>query len=486
LLADLPFRPRLLIADDNETAARQLQALLQSELGLHVETTRDGRHALEALEREFFSIFLTDLKMPHLDGMELIGEIQARQIPVTVIVMTGHGSVDLAVQAIRAGAYDFLTKPLDVERLTVTVRRALQERALRDEVVYLRDQVRASAASRHVLSKNPRMLAILDLVQNIAHTTATVLLEGETGAGKEMIARAIHDASAHVRPGPLVALNCAAVPENLFESELFGHEKGAFTSAVARRKGRFEQADGGTLFLGEVPEIPPAMQVKLLRVLQDRRFERVGSTQPISVDVRIIAATNRPLARLVKKGKFREDLYYRLNVIRIEVPPLRDRPEDLPLLVQHFCHKFSRPGSSPKEVSAATMEALVNHSWPGNVRELENVIERACLTSQGPMIEPQHLPPELTRERRARSPFTIDLNYPLPALLDQITRYVESRYIRKALARTHGHVSRCAQICGLSRRSITSKLAQYKIDRDALVEGEAAEAHAGGDNGALD
>src|SRR5262249_30743932 len=246
--------------------------------------------------QELLQYFLTDLKMPHLDGMQLIEEIQKQNIPVTVIVMTGYGSVEGAVQAIRMGAYDFLTKPLDIERLQLIVRRALSDRALRDEVVYLREQLEEHKAFREIISKSPRMHAILELVNNIAHTTTTVLLEGETGTGKEMIARAIHRASASLRSGPMVALNCAALPETLLESELFGHEKGAFTGAITQRKGRFEQANGGTLFLDEVGEIPPSMQVKLLRVLQDHRFERVGGTDSIEVDVRIIAATNRSLA----------------------------------------------------------------------------------------------------------------------------------------------------------------------------------------------
>src|SRR5262245_10360244 len=385
------FQRRLLIAEDNELVCQQLKTLLEGEGDLHVDTTRDGRQALEALRQNFYSIFLTDLKMPHLDGMQLIEEIQKQDIPVTVIVMTGYGSVEGAVQAIRMGAYDFLTKPLDIERLQLIVRRALKDRALRDEVVYLREQLEEREAFREIISKSPRMHAILELVNNIAHTTTTVLLEGETGTGKELIARAIHRASASLRSGPMVALNCAALPETLLESELFGHEKGAFTGAITQRKGRFEQANGGTLLLDEVGEIPPSMQVKLLRVLQDHRFERVGGTDSIEVDVRIIAATNRSLARMVKRGTFREDLYYRINVVRIEVPPLRERTEDIPLLVKHFAQKFARPGESPKEVSPQVMETLLNYRWTGNVRELENVIERAVVSCYGNTIQTDHL-----------------------------------------------------------------------------------------------
>jgi DNA-binding NtrC family response regulator len=406
--------------------------------------------------------------MPYVDGLQIIREIQKQHIPVTVIVMTGHGSIDAAVEAMQAGAYDFLTKPLNLERLKLVLARVLQERNLRDEVVYLREQLQLRETFSHIISKSPRMNAILELVSHIAQTTTTVLIEGETGTGKEMIARAIHQASSSHRHGPMVPVNCAALPENLLESELFGHEKGSFTGSVGQRKGRFEQANRGTLFLDEVSEIPLSMQVKLLRALQERRFERVGGTEAVEVDVRVIAATNRSLARQVKKGAFREDLYYRVNVIRIEVPPLRERPEDIPMLVEHFCEKFARRGEPKKEVSPAAMELLLSHSWPGNVRELENVIERACVTCQNAVIDRQHLSPELSPTSQGRTPFLIDIDRPLPVVLREVVASVESRYIRKALARTRGHVGQCARICGLSRRSITSKLAEYAINREDL------------------
>src|SRR5262245_11185681 len=316
------------------------------------------------------------------------------------------------------------------------------------------------------------MNAILELVGNIAETSTTVLIEGETGTGKEMIARAIHEASAEHHPGPLVAVHCAALPENLLESELFGHEKGSFTGAVGQRKGRFEQAHRGTLFLDEIAEVPLSMQVKLLRALQERQFERVGGTETVEVDVRVIAATNRSLARMVKKGTFREDLYYRVNVVRIEIPPLRERPEDIPLLVEHFCSKFALPGESPKRFSSDAMEALWKYPWPGNVRELENVVERACVTTPGPTIEARHLANDLSSQLSARSPLRIDLSRPLPDLLREVIGDVEKRYIRKALQKTRGNVSRCAKICGLSRRSITSKLSEYGIRRAEMRDAE--------------
>ena len=468
--AALPeIHPRILIAEDNEMVCRQLKTCLEAALPVRADTTSNGKDALAALKKNYYSVFITDLQMPHLDGLELIREIQKQRIPVTAVVVTGHGSIDAAVQAMQAGAYDFFTKPINLDRLKMIIRRILEERALRDEVVYLREQLQARDAFGGIISKNPRIHAILDLVGHIAETTTTVLIEGETGTGKELIARAIHQASSRHRSGPLVPVHCAALPETLLESELFGHEKGSFTGAVGQRKGRFEQAHRGTLFLDEIGEIPLAMQVKLLRALQERCFERVGGTEPVEVDVRVIAASNRSLARMVKKGTFREDLYYRVNVVRIELPPLRDRPEDIPPLAEHFCEKFARRGEPRKEIAPAAMEVLLKHTWPGNVRELENVMERACVTCQGPAIGPEHLSPELSDPPRLGSGFRIDLHRPLPDVLRDLAADVERRYIRKALLKTHGNVSRCAEICGLSRRSVTSKIAEYGIDRTELA-----------------
>src|SRR5207248_63059 len=284
----------------------------------------DGMEALQHLVDHNYSLVITDLKMPHLSGMQMIEEVQKRGLPVTVIVTTGFGSIEEAVEAMRLGAYDFLTKPIELQHLRLVVQRALRERTLQDEVVMLRDQLQDRYSFHNILSKNPKMHQVFELINRVAQTSTTVLVEGETGTGKEQVARAIHQASS-VRRGPLVAVNCAALPENLLESELFGHEKGAFTSAIGQRRGRFELADGGTIFLDEIGDVPAAMQAKLLRVLQERRFERVGGSESIEVDVRVIAATNRSLLRLVKQGTFREDLYYRLNVIKIDLPPLRER-----------------------------------------------------------------------------------------------------------------------------------------------------------------
>jgi DNA-binding NtrC family response regulator len=460
---------RVLVVEDNESTRRQLSQFLGHIPGLQVDATGEGREALRNLLEQDYSLVVTDLRMPGLDGMQLINEVHSRNLPVTVIVTTGHGSIDEAVQAMRLGAYDFLTKPIDVDHFTLVVERALRERTLEDEVTQLRARLKNDFSFNNIISKNQRMHAIFELIGNLAHSTTTVLIEGETGTGKERVARAIHEASPH-REGPLVAVNCAALPESLLESELFGHEKGAFTSAVSHRKGRFELAHGGTLFLDEVGDVPAAMQAKLLRVLQERRFERVGGTDSIEVDVRVIAATNRPLQRLVKQGKFREDLYYRLNVVKLDLPPLRERTEDIPLLATHFVQKYTPEGETPKHLSPEAMEILLKHSWPGNIRELENAIERACVTCRGTTVQPDNLPPELGPASPGDVPFHLTLERSLPDLLRDATASIEKQYLQKALKKTRGNVGRCARICGLSRRSISAKLAEYRLDKAVFKE----------------
>jgi DNA-binding NtrC family response regulator len=462
--ASVGRQTRILVVEDNDLARKQLQQLLQQNSQFVVDAVGAGEAALKALDQENYNLVLTDLRLPGFDGLELIRTIQQRRLPVTAIVMTAFGSIDDAVQAIRLGAYDFLTKPIDVENLALVIERALRERSLQDEVAYLRTQLQTQFAFHNVLSKNPRMHAIFELISNVGHTNTTVLISGETGTGKEQVARAIHETSTN-RSGPLVAVNCAALPETLLESELFGHEKGSFTSAVGQRKGRFEMAHRGTIFLDEVGDVPAAMQAKLLRVLQERRFERVGGTESIEVDVRVIAATNRSLQRLVKKGTFREDLYYRLNVVRIDLPPLRERPEDIPLLATHFTEKYGRPGEAVKQVSPAAMQLLLNYSWPGNIRELENVIERACVTSRDQIIDVSDLPTELAAPVPQKLPFHVNLDRPLPELLHEATANIERMYLQKALRKARGNVLRASKICGLSRRSVTAKIAEYGIDR---------------------
>jgi DNA-binding NtrC family response regulator len=461
---------RILIAEDSKTTSEQLRTLLEVGEDLAVDTVGDGKAALQALTQKSYSVLLTDLQMPHLDGMRLIESIQQRQLPVTVIVMSGYGSIDMAVKAMRMGAYDFLTKPVDVDHLRLVIERVLRERTLQDEVIQLRGKLQKQFSFHNVLSANPKMHAVFELIRSVAQTTTTVLIEGETGTGKEQVARAIHEASASQRSGDFVAINCAALPETLLESELFGHEKGSFTGAVGQRKGRFEQADGGTIFLDEVGDIPPAMQAKLLRVLQERRFERLGGSNAIEVDVRVIAATNRKLPKLVRQGKFREDLYYRLNVVKIELPPLHERPEDIPLLATHFTAKYARRGEAARTIAPEAMEKLLKHSWPGNIRELENAIEHACVTVRGASIEAENLPLEVTAPRNGGVSLSIDLTRPLPELLREMTVNLERQYLLRALKKSRGNVGRCAKICGMSRRSVSAKLAEYEIKKEPFKE----------------
>jgi DNA-binding NtrC family response regulator len=461
-------RQRILIVEDNADMAEGLRRTLEASLGLPVEVAPNGSKALELLQQTAFSLVLTDLRMPRVGGMDLLREIHARGLRSSVVVMTGYGSIEEAVEAMRHGAYDFLTKPVDPEHLTLLVQRILQERSLRDELAALRTQLMEQRAFPGVLSKNPRMTEIFDLISCVADTPTTVLIEGETGTGKEMIARAIHQASPGRRDRPMVVVNCAALPENLLESELFGHEKGSFTSAVSQRKGRFEMANEGTLFLDEVGDIPASLQVKLLRVLQEREFERVGGNEPIKVNVRVIGATNRDLQAMVKEGKFREDLFYRLNVMKIDLPPLRDRPEDIPLLATHFAEKYARPGQAVCQFTPEAMDVILAYSWPGNIRQLENAVERAVVTARDNVIRPENLPTELSKPAAARAGHPVDLNRALPDQLGELVADFENRYLRRALKKTRGHVGRCARISGLSRRSITSKIAQYGIDTAAF------------------
>lgn len=464
---------RILVVEDLEDARTTLQELLQVGLKLEVDAAEDGSAGLALLRQKPYSLVITDLRMPKFGGMKLIEAIQAEKIPVTVIVTTGHGSIKDAVEAMRMGAFDFLTKPADPQHLMVLVKRALEQRSLLDEVAALRQQLGERHAFQNVLSRSPKMHDVFELISQFADNTSTVLIRGETGTGKEQVARAIHQAASKFRSGPFVAVNCGALNENLLESELFGHEKGSYTGADKKRIGRFELAHGGTLFLDEIGDVPMSMQIKLLRVLQERRFERVGGTEPIEVDVRIIAATHQDMEKQVKEKKFREDLYYRLNVIPIYLPPLRERPEDIPVLVGHFCVKFARPGQKPPTLSPEALAVLQKAPWPGNVRQLENAIERACVTARDGVIRTKDLPPDIGRRPEGtKSPFQVDLSRQLPEQLAELQAAFEKKYITRALKRTRGHVGKCAKITGLSRRSITDKISQYGINKDDFKSGE--------------
>ena len=454
---------RILVVDNSQLVGQQLSRLLPMP-GRRVEWVRDGTAALESLVEHPYSLVLIDLALPRISGLELIREIRSRQIPVTIIVMTDRATVEVAVEAMRLGAYDFISKPIDTVRLEVLVEHALQDRRLIDEVADLKGQLERRNPRFHFLGRNPRMLEIFERIARVASASCNVLITGETGTGKELVAQSIYDADV-VRGGPLVAVNCAALPDRLLESELFGHERGAFTGADFQRKGRFEMAKGGTLFLDEIGELPVMMQSKLLRVLQDGRFERVGGTESIKADCRVIAATNQNLAEAVAAGRFREDLFYRLNVVSIELPPLRDRLEDIPVLVNHFLRKLEERRIPAKTFSRNAISRLQRYEWPGNVRELEHIVEQAVVTTPGLVVEPENLPAQIVATRE--EPFSLDFDHgrPLQEITGEFTSLIERAYLIRVLEQFRGRIDRCAAHCGLSRRSISEKLRRYQIDK---------------------
>jgi two-component system, NtrC family, response regulator AlgB len=382
----MPGKASVLLVDDEANILKTVQIGLTA-VGFDVTAFSDPSKALATLREKAFDLAFYDLKMSPLDGMELLRETRKLSPSTTVVLMTAHGSIDSAVEAIKLGAFDYLQKPFEFSELKLFAEKVYEHHALKREIADLKEQLQRSTSTGEIVTRSPKMQSVVDLALQIAGGTIAALIEGESGTGKELLAHLIHDTSAR-KEKPFVVVNCAALSEHLLESELFGHVKGSFTGATKDRQGRFEAADGGTVFLDEIGEVPLQTQVKLLRFLQSKEFERVGETHPIKVDVRIIAATNKNLDEAVKAGSFREDLFYRLNAVLLKLPPLRDRPEDIPLLVTHFLRKF---GSS-SELSQEAFTALKKYPWKGNVRELENVIERAVLLSHGGEIELQHLP----------------------------------------------------------------------------------------------
>jgi DNA-binding NtrC family response regulator len=460
------MKRRILVVDDTPLIREHLRVILEMD-GYEVETACDGWSALTRLREKLFHLVITDLRMPDMSGGDLLKTVRSERLPFGVIVLTGHGDTQVALDAMKAGADDFVTKPYEPDHLRFLVKRILERRRLIDELEQLRKQMREDYSFHNMVSKSPKMRKTFDLIEQIGPLGSTVLINGETGTGKELVAQAIHAADSR-RKGPFVALNCAVLHDSLLESELFGHEKGAFTGADKRKKGRFEIADGGTLFLDEVGDVSPAMQAKLLRVLQSGTFERVGGTETLQVDVRIVAASNKRLEDEVKAGRFRADLFYRLNVIQIELPPLRERAEDIPLLAMHFLEKLT-PMSNPPvtEIDSEAMQALIEYTWPGNVRELENAIKAAVAMAEGSVIHRDALPATVApRARRpAGSNSLIDIERPLPDLTDDLIGRVERDYFTRLLAQYKGNVARCAKHSGLSRRSVTQKLQKYDLDR---------------------
>jgi two-component system response regulator HydG len=442
---------RILVVDDEVNARNALNELLTEE-GYVVDSAADGFKALGKVADLAPDLVLTDLKMPGMDGLQLLAKLREGDADLPVIVMTAFGEVETAVRAMREGARDYLAKPVNVGELSVVVARELEQRRLRIEAGLLRERVAEKYSFSNIIGSATAMQNVFKTVAQIAGARASVLITGESGTGKELIAAAIHERSPRAK-GPFVKLHCAALAESLLESELFGHERGSFTGAVGRREGRFMQANHGTLFLDEIGEISPAIQVKLLRFLQEREFERVGGNETVSVDVRVIAATNRNLQHMVQEGKFREDLFYRLNVINLEMPALRSRPSDIPLLAGHFLRKYAADNAKQlRGFSAEALELLSAYNWPGNVRELENVVERAVILAQSAEVTVAELPPHLAAAK-ARSGIEIP-----GATLDEIERYA----ITKTLESTGGSTSRAAEILNISVRKIQYKLHEYE------------------------
>ena len=458
------MRKRILIVDDEPSIRKVLRAHLRR-AGYDVGTAEDGREAIETLARDEFDLVVTDLRMPEVDGMELLAHCREAHPGLPLILITAHGTVDSAVEAIKQGAHDYITKPFDQQELQATIRKALatEERAR----TKLQPDASAAGDSRlgrfGIIGQTAAMQQIYSMVDRVAASPSTVLVTGESGTGKELVARALHTASERAS-GPFIQVNCGAIPESLFESELFGHERGAFTGAVTARPGRFELAHGGTLFLDEVGELPKDMQVKLLRVLQDRTFERVGGVRSMTVDVRLVAATNRDLLKEVRAGSFREDLYYRLNVVPIQLPPLRERLDDLPLLVDHFIRRFNtRLGRSVEGASPAALSALMAWHWPGNIRELENLMERAVLLTESQQVGPRDLPgldavPQPT-------PDVEELG--LKEYVRVYTAQLERARIQRVLRESGGNVTHASRKLGISRKSLQMKMKDYGLrDRE--------------------
>lgn len=451
-------KKRILIVDDEENLRHLLSVLLKKQ-GYVVESAADGEEALEKISVSAYDFVLSDILMPKMDGRAMLKEIVARGVPSTVIMMSAYGTIDTAIECMKLGAYDYISKPFKNDEIVLVLKKAEERERLKEENRRLKQELGRDCPFAGIISRNSAMQDMIELVRKVCDYKTTVLITGESGTGKELVARALHFEGARSR-SPFVAVNCAAIPENLLESELFGHVKGAFTDASADKAGLFEQADRGTLFLDEIGEMPLSLQVKLLRVLQDEEIKRVGGEASKKVDVRVVSATSRNLEEDVALGRFREDLFFRLNVFTITLPPLRERLEDLPLLVEHFLSRFSaRFGKSVTGVSAEVMELLNSYCWPGNVRELENILERGVLLSEGDTLNAAVLPQKLTAGTSGQT-------FQLPETLSikQAGEAMERELISRALESTGGNRTHAAKILEISLRSLLYKLKEYEME----------------------
>ncbi len=451
---------RILIVDDDAALRESLELILSSE-GYSVLTAESGDVALETATAHSIDAILCDLRMPGLDGFDLIPQLSRLLPGVPIILMSAHGTEDLAIEAIQRGAYDYLAKPFQPSEIRLTLVKASERERLRRKTELLQRDMSRTLGERAIVAASDAMIELLELLERTAAYKSTVLVTGESGTGKEVIARAIHAQSPR-REMPFVAVNCGAIPENLLESELFGHAKGAFTGASRARRGLFAEADQGTLFLDEIAELPPSLQVKLLRAIQEEEIRPVGESKSICVDVRVIAATARNLENEIASGGFREDLFYRLNVVRLEVPPLRERRADIPLLVDHFLMGFrDELGKLARRVSDEALDLLVHYAWPGNVRELENMMERAMILSDGDAVEASALPAII--HERARTVIAGDEGEPEDLCLKRARQAFEAGQIRKALARTDGNRTHAAKLLEISHRALLYKIKDYEI-----------------------
>jgi two-component system response regulator AtoC len=467
--------PTILIVDDEKHTREGLRRLLEEEYDVYVAEDIGG--AMSVLERETVEIMLTDLRLGGEDGMQLIDRALKLPQPPICIMMTAYGSVDVAVEAMKRGAYDFVTKPLNLDKVEILIARALQSRRMEQENRSLRQQIDERYGLENILGESIALREVLDTIRQVAPSSANVLIEGESGTGKELAAHAIHNLSRRNK-AKFVAVHCAALSPTLLESELFGHERGAFTGAHERRIGRFEQANGGTIFLDEIGEIEPSTQVKLLRVMSEQRaFERVGGSQTLKADVRIIAATNKNLEQLVREGKFRDDLFFRLNVVRITMPPLRVRKEDIPLLVRAFLRHFSKVNDKPVlDITADAMNTLLGYEWPGNIRELRTAIEHGVVMASGPKVTLRDLPAAIRRAASVAigAPVTPETINPLDL------GETEKRLITQALAATDGNITAAAKRLGISRRTLHRKLNEMDTEgRSVAQQARAAKRRAG-------
>lgn len=459
-------KTKILVVDDEESLREFLEIMLKRE-GYEVTTAADGDQAIKIMMKKNFDLVITDLQMPKVHGMEVLAKAKDIDHNVVVIVITAFGSTESAVEAMKLGAYDYMTKPFKIDEIKLIIKKALEKRVLTRENILLKKELGAKYNFSNIIGSAPSMVKIYDMIQRVCETKTNVLITGESGTGKELVAKAIHY-NGPLKDKPFVTVNCGAIPENLMESELFGHKKGSFTGAISDKLGLFEVANGGTIFLDEIGELPLQVQVKMLRVLQEKTFKKVGGTEDITVNVRIMAATNKDLSQEVAKGQFREDLFYRLNVIHIHVPPLRDRKEDIPILADHFLDKFNKELGKPiKKISKEALDSLKEYDYPGNVRELENIIERAVSLERGLNILPESLPPVVFHPGAglARKSAHGELSVTMDGInLEEIVESLERDLIEQALKKTGGIKKKAAKLLGISFRSMRYRLEKYGME----------------------